>query len=80
LWLIGSSLLCSFRSQVAFAMWFGIVNTFVHTLMYYYYFVASFSTPPKWGKYLTQLQMIQMVIGAFSAVVPVLGLAVTYAV
>ena len=29
--------------------------------MYYYYLVASVSKAPWWGKYLTQLQMVQFV-------------------
>jgi hypothetical protein len=29
---------------------------------YYYYFVSTFSKPPSWGKYLTQLQMVQFVL------------------
>jgi len=42
---------------------FGTVNSFVHTVMYSYYFLASFGHRPWWGKYVTRLQITQMVIG-----------------
>lgn len=42
---------------------FGIVNSFVHTVMYSYYFLACFGHRPPWGKYVTRLQLTQMVIG-----------------
>jgi len=42
---------------------FGIVNSFVHTLMYSYYFLASFGHRPWWGKYVTRIQMTQMIVG-----------------
>jgi len=42
---------------------FGSVNSFVHTLMYSYYFLASFGHKPWWGKYVTRIQLAQMVIG-----------------
>ena len=51
------------------AVW---LNCFVHTLMYYYYFVSNFGYSPWWKKYLTVMQMIQFWIN-------ILGLA-TFAV
>jgi len=42
---------------------FGIVNSFVHTVMYSYYFLACFGHKPWWGKYVTRIQLTQMVIG-----------------
>ena len=41
-------------------VWYGMTfNTFVHVLMYYYYFVATYGKRPWWRKYLTTLQLIQ---------------------
>lgn len=45
-----------------------VVNSFIHLLMYYYYLKASFGSAPSWGKYLTQLQMIQFVTMNFQAI------------
>jgi len=42
---------------------FGIVNSFVHCVMYSYYFIASFGVRPWWGKYVTRIQLAQMVVG-----------------
>jgi len=42
--------------------WGGILaNTFIHTCMYYYFFIASFGYNPWWKKHLTTMQMIQFV-------------------
>ncbi len=44
-------------------MYFTIVaNSFIHLLMYYYYLQSTLSSAPSWGKYLTQLQMVQFVL------------------
>ena len=59
-----------------FAMWalagpgfmFAIMNSFVHVVMYFYYFVSGFGWRPWWGKYITQLQMAQMVMGVACSV------------
>ena len=46
-------------------MWFAAINSFVHTLMYWYFFRASTHYgSPKWGFYLTLVQISQMVVGA----------------
>jgi hypothetical protein len=57
---------------------FILVNSFVHVVMYSYYFLSSFG--PKihkylwWKKYITQLQMIQFVIlGIYGAFAEILG-------
>lgn len=40
--------------------WMGVAtNTFVHTLMYFYYFGSTFGYQPWWKKYITQIQMVQ---------------------
>jgi len=40
----------------------GILNTFVHIVMYFYYFLTSFKPELKqsmwWKKHITQLQMV----------------------
>jgi len=45
---------------------YGIVNSFVHIIMYSYYFLTSFGFKPWWGKYVTRLQLAQMVVGMIS--------------
>lgn len=42
---------------------FGVVNTFVHTVMYFYYFLHEMGIPPSWGKFVTVIQLLQMLIG-----------------
>jgi len=42
---------------------FGIINAFVHTVMYFYYFLTSIGQRPSWGKWVTILQLVQMVYG-----------------
>jgi elongation of very long chain fatty acids protein 4 len=38
-----------------------VANSFVHLVMYFYYLVASFGIKVTWGKYVTQMQMVQFV-------------------
>lgn len=44
----------------------GFVNTFVHSIMYFYYFITGFKTELKqsiwWKKHITQVQLIQFAI------------------
>jgi len=42
---------------------FGSINAGVHTIMYYYYFLTSIGQRPKWGSWVTRLQLGQMVVG-----------------
>jgi len=42
---------------------FGMINTFVHTIMYWYYFLAAKGKRPTWGKFVTIVQLSQMVLG-----------------
>jgi len=42
---------------------FGAVNAFVHSIMYFYFFLASTGRRPSWGKFVTIIQLTQMVIG-----------------
>ena len=42
---------------------FGAVNAFVHSIMYYYYFLTSTGRRPSWGKLVTIIQLTQMVVG-----------------
>lgn len=42
----------------------GFVNSFIHAIMYSYYFLSAYDksyTEAKWKKYITQLQMLQFV-------------------
>ncbi len=41
-----------FSGDVYYAI---IANAFIHLVMYMYYLVATVSTSPWWGKYLTQV-------------------------
>jgi len=43
--------------------WFGLVNSWVHTFMYYYYWKTTSGHKITWAKWLTTLQISQMVIG-----------------
>lgn len=44
----------------------GVINSFVHVIMYGYYFLTSFKPELKkslwWKKYITQVQMVQFLI------------------
>jgi len=42
---------------------FGCVNSFVHTFMYFYFFLTSCGYRPTWGKLITIIQIAQMLIG-----------------
>jgi hypothetical protein len=44
---------------------FATMNYIVHSIMYFYYFLAAVTKPPKWGKLVTILQIVQMFIGMF---------------
>jgi len=46
------------------ALWTSVFwNSFVHVIMYYYYFISSIGYNPWWKKYLTILQIYQFVSG-----------------
>mmetsp|Transcript_5823 Transcript_5823/g.8553 ORF Transcript_5823/g.8553 Transcript_5823/m.8553 type:complete len:277 (+) Transcript_5823:23-853(+) len=44
---------------------FATMNAFVHCILYYYYGMAEIGKRPSWGKYLTIIQIVQMVIGIY---------------
>jgi fatty acid elongase 3 len=45
-------------------MWVPILlNTFVHIVMYYYYLLVIFGYKPWWKMHLTDLQLVQFVLG-----------------
>jgi len=48
---------------------FAIVNSFVHSIMYFYYFLTGIGIRPWWAIYITQLQILQMIIGVCVAIV-----------
>lgn len=48
---------------------FGAVNAFVHSIMYFYYFLASTGSRPSWGKLVTTIQLTQMVVGISISVI-----------
>lgn len=45
------------------------MNYFVHSVMYTYYFLAAvIAKPPRWGNFVTTLQIAQMIVGCVLAV------------
>jgi len=59
-----------YRFGVGF--WFGMINASVHTIMYFYYFLAELGYRPSWAFLITIIQISQMVAG--------IGLNITWAV
>lgn len=54
-------MLCSTR---AFSAWvFVCFNSFIHTLMYFYYTLTCFGYQPRWKRLMTYLQITQFLIG-----------------
>lgn len=47
------------------SFWFSLMNLFVHSAMYSYYFLAACGHRPKWNMLLTVLQITQMVGGVW---------------
>jgi len=47
---------------------FATVNCFVHTIMYGYFFLTALGYHPVWGKYVTRIQLLQMLIGLISVI------------
>lgn len=46
-------------------IFFATFNYLVHAIMYSYYFIAAVTKPPKWGMFVTVLQIVQMFAGIF---------------
>jgi len=42
---------------------FGVVNTFVHSIMYFYFFLTACGSRPSWAKLVTIIQIAQMAAG-----------------
>lgn len=42
---------------------FAVVNTFVHTIMYWYYYLSATGYRAPWARMVTLIQLIQMVVG-----------------
>lgn len=38
-----------------------LTNTFIHVLMYYYYFLCSIGSAPNWKRLMTTAQIVQFV-------------------
>eukprot|EP01132_Coremiostelium_polycephalum_P009160 gene9160-11226_t len=69
------------HSSIFFLWWIGVnwtaggdayfsamINSFIHTIMYGYYFMAALKINCPWKRYLTQLQLLQFVINVGSSV------------
>lgn len=50
-----------FRCEIEWVADGVIFNTFVHCIMYYYYYLAGIGKPPWWKKWVTSLQILQFV-------------------
>lgn len=58
-----------FRSNIAWVADGVIFNTFVHCIMYYYYYLCQAGRPPWWKRYVTSLQIFQFMMSfVFTAV------------
>jgi len=53
-------------NQITGGMIFSPMNYFVHSIMYFYYFLMAVGHRPKWAKFVTYIQILQMVIGLFT--------------
>lgn len=51
--------------QMPTGIFFATFNYLVHAIMYSYYFIAAVTKPPKWGMFVTVLQIVQMFAGMF---------------
>lgn len=75
--LLGECTMIALRRFMRNVFWCstGLVNSFVHMIMYGYYFLTSFKPELKqsiwWKKYITQVQMAQFTILIFHFGIPV---------
>lgn len=53
----------SYADRPAIGVLLGALNFFVHTVMYFYYFLTALGYRPTWNKLVTVLQIVQMMIG-----------------
>merc|ERR1719502_1613920 len=44
-------------------IYFVVMNYMVHSIMYFYYFLAAIGKPPKWALMVTIMQLSQMAVG-----------------
>jgi hypothetical protein len=51
--------------QMPTGIFFAAMNYVVHSVMYFYYFLAAITKPPRWGKMVTVMQIAQMFGGMF---------------
>jgi len=51
--------------QMPTGVFFAAMNSVVHSVMYAYYTIAAVARPPKWGMFVTIIQILQMFIGMF---------------
>ena len=53
---------------------FIVLNSTIHTIMYFYYFLTCFGYRPKWSVLLTSMQIAQFIIGLASSIPYFIGL------
>lgn len=51
------------KSNVIILLWTVMVNSLIHTFMYYYYLMCDLKIPVWWKKYMTSAQITQLVTG-----------------
>ena len=51
--------------QMPTGVFFAAMNSVVHSVMYLYYTIAAVTRPPKWGMFVTIIQILQMFVGMF---------------
>jgi len=55
----------SVATRNSLGQWFGLVNSWVHTVMYYYYWKTTSGVKITWARWLTTMQISQMGVGIF---------------
>lgn len=53
-------------NQITGGMIFAPMNYFVHSVMYFYYFLMACGIKVWWGKFVTYIQITQMFVGLFT--------------
>lgn len=59
----------AYLNEIPAGIYFAAMNYAVHTVMYFYYFLAAvLPKPPRWATYVTIFQLSQMVVGIYITV------------
>lgn len=66
----------SYVYEMPTGIWFCVMNYTVHSVMYWYYFLAAIGKPPSWAFAVTVLQLSQMFIGCYITVSHILKMTI----